>query len=722
MTIAGVAQLTGTKVFRNGPMRRKLHRPQGISMPRCAGFPLRLSRRRALARLGVAIALAGLARVDASRAASPAAAEDAVLARVAAALAAALEEELGRIEAGLRTAAAALPAEWPDGARGEIGALDRLARAAAAAIGVPVLAFDPMLAPLVDTARPPGTPLPASPAADLAAVALATRDLVIAPFGPGLSRIGVALPVSARGEALAVLVAVTEAAMLAAALAPVLQRGGTDAAAQLLGVAAEGGPATELAEIGDAAAQGSAPPQDDDGRGRVTRRLDRARLGIAVSGGVAAVQAEAPLAVAPPSAPPDAPRPTPRTTPGAALLTVVGLGAAGLGALAATALATIGLRRARHGAKRHEAALAAAEQEARHALTELRAIHDTIPTGLALIDAEGRLLSANLHLAGLVGLPLEALPGRPVADVLPPPLAEAIASAQRRVLREGRPVLDLPVIVQAPGALWHERHLLVSCHPVRGPDGRIDAVSTTTQDVTARARAEAGRDLLMQELNHRVKNTLATVQTIAQQTMRQAGDDPVGFQRSFGDRLRALARAHDLLTAHGWGETELGQVLRAALSPWMADRRITTDPGPEVALRPQQAQALVLALHELATNAAKYGALTTEDGRVRVDWSVTDAGEVVLRWVESGGPRVAPPLRRGFGTRLLGQVLRQDLGAGALPDVMFDPRGLRTTVRFRPAGVAPRPPRDARDQAAYVAGWNSASGASSRMASPSATA
>jgi two-component sensor histidine kinase len=236
--------------------------------------------------------------------------------------------------------------------------------------------------------------------------------------------------------------------------------------------------------------------------------------------------------------------------------------------------------------------------------------------------------------------------------------------------------------------LRHTRHLLISCHPVRDAAGRIEAVSVTVQDITERARAEAGRDLLVKELNHRVKNCLVTVQTIARQTLRHAGSDPAGFERSFGERLRTLARAHDLLTEHSWGETELRLVVQAALAPWLGDVRLGIEPGPEVMLRPAQAQALMLALHELATNAAKYGALTRDEGHVELGWTLDLEGMVELRWLESGGPPVpAEPARRGFGTRLLEQALRQDLGSGSKPEMIFDPAGLRVSIRFRPGRI-----------------------------------
>ncbi|HEV7265551.1 MAG TPA: HWE histidine kinase domain-containing protein [Falsiroseomonas sp.] len=653
------------------------------------------------------------------------------LMQVAAALTEAVESELRRAETALLTAAAALaPGEAPTLS---VAALDRVVRAAATALGVPVAGLDAQLAPLVDSELPAGTPLPASTAGQLAAEALVTMRPTAGSLGPEPA-LGMAVPVARPGgrPPLGVLVARLSAERLAASLAAALVAEGPAegiTAAWLISAVGESGTPQPLAWIRpgtfpvglalpDATADlVEAPPEEGAAPQLVVmRRLARVPHW--------AVALAAPRPVAPPPVAPGA------AVGGTTPLAAIALGAAGFGALLGTALA----RRRRppvpplpaDAEDEAIAAISAAEQEARQSLAELRAICDTIPVGLALLNPRGVLLSANLRLAGFAGLPAESLAGRLAADVLPPPLAEAILVGQAQVLREGRPVLDAPLAVEAPGVLRHSRNLLVSCHPVRGPSGRIEAVSATVQDVTERARAEAGRDLLVHELNHRVKNTLVTVQTLAQQTLRNAGDDPAAFERSFGERLRTLARAHDLLTAHAWGATELRLVVQAALAPWLGDVRVTTEAGPEAMLRPTQAQALVLALHELATNAAKHGALTRDEGRVRLGWSLDRDGMVALRWVESGGPLVPPqPARRGFGTRLLERALRQDLGSGAAPEIIYDPLGLRVTIRFRPGGTlmpAALPGPVPRAYSPSVVGWNSSSGATLRAASPSASA
>ena len=211
---------------------------------------------------------------------------------------------------------------------------------------------------------------------------------------------------------------------------------------------------------------------------------------------------------------------------------------------------------------------------------------------------------------------------------------------------------------------------------------RLVCVST---DVTARHKAEERRRLLVNELNHRVKNTLATVQSLARQTGRGAVSAPE-FLSAFETRLLALARAHDLLTREDWTGATVGEVARGALAPHLADGRVRLA-GPSLRVEPRAAVALAMALQELATNAAKHGALSAGGGSVAASWRADGGGGGasggLLEWEEAGGPPVAQPMpgaKRGFGMRLLLQGLRQDLGAGA--DLRFEPGGLRCAIRF----------------------------------------
>ncbi|WIW49780.1 sensor histidine kinase [Bradyrhizobium sp. 62B] len=196
---------------------------------------------------------------------------------------------------------------------------------------------------------------------------------------------------------------------------------------------------------------------------------------------------------------------------------------------------------------------------------------------------------------------------------------------------------------------------------------------------TTIARGEMLHNLLIDELNHRVKNTLALMQAIAVQTFRSASRDE---RAKFEGRLGALAEAHNLLSQEKWAGSELRDVIARALQPFLLNSpdRIRMA-GPDVPLSPRLAVVLSMIVHEIATNAAKYGALSNETGRVTLNWEViTDAPKPRLRliWTEIGGPPVTAPVRRGFGSRLIERSARDQLGGEATVD--FLPRGVVCTV------------------------------------------
>ncbi|MBW7972543.1 sensor histidine kinase [Bradyrhizobium sp. BR 10289] len=196
---------------------------------------------------------------------------------------------------------------------------------------------------------------------------------------------------------------------------------------------------------------------------------------------------------------------------------------------------------------------------------------------------------------------------------------------------------------------------------------------------TTIARGEMLHDLLIEELNHRVKNTLALMQAIAVQTFRSASRDE---RTKFEGRLGALAEAHNLLSQEKWAGSELKDVVARVLQPFLlnAPERIRMD-GPAVPLSPRLAVVLSMIVHEIATNAAKYGALSNETGRVTLEWEViadTPKPRLRLIWTEIGGPPVTEPVRRGFGSRLIERSARDQLGGEATVD--FLPRGVVCTV------------------------------------------
>ena len=197
----------------------------------------------------------------------------------------------------------------------------------------------------------------------------------------------------------------------------------------------------------------------------------------------------------------------------------------------------------------------------------------------------------------------------------------------------------------------------------------------TNIDVTDRRRGEEHQRLLVNELNHRVKNTLAIIQGIAQQTFRGSVVPPE-LRRSFEGRLAALSAAHNLLTRANWETASIAQIVADALSPYDGyEGRLAID-GPDLRLPPKTAVSLALALHELGSNAAKYGALSGAEGRVDVRWKAEN-GRLAFAWRESGGPPVTPPAQRGFGTRMIERALAADFGGEARID--FHPDGVVCT-------------------------------------------
>nr|WP_282571770.1 PAS domain S-box protein [Roseomonas acroporae] len=213
--------------------------------------------------------------------------------------------------------------------------------------------------------------------------------------------------------------------------------------------------------------------------------------------------------------------------------------------------------------------------------------------------------------------------------------------------------------------------------------GRCVRLLGVIMDITDRKRSEQQLRLLINELNHRVKNTLATVQSVAAQTLRNA-ESTTQAREDFEQRLMALARAHDVLTRENWEGARLHDVIAQALDPYrhmgVGAERLQVE-GPELVLPPRIALALAMAFHELATNAAKYGALSAAEGQVRIVWTLRREGgqtHLRLRWIESGGPPVQPPRRRGFGSRLIERGLARDLGGAVRTEFALE--GVRCSI------------------------------------------
>ncbi|WP_375409375.1 sensor histidine kinase, partial [uncultured Methylobacterium sp.] len=208
------------------------------------------------------------------------------------------------------------------------------------------------------------------------------------------------------------------------------------------------------------------------------------------------------------------------------------------------------------------------------------------------------------------------------------------------------------------------RWLLLRAEFLMGPDPQPHQVIGVLLDITGRKMAEEHQQLLLNELNHRVKNTLSTVQSLVSQTLRTATSTAQAHE-AVESRLFALSRVHDVLTQENWESARLAEVVERALDPYRSygEGRLTIL-GHDRRISPRIALALAMGLQELATNAMKYGALSNETGAVRIDWSIDNVASpprLTFEWRESGGPEVTPPSLRGFGSRMLEKSLAREL-------------------------------------------------------------
>ncbi len=270
--------------------------------------------------------------------------------------------------------------------------------------------------------------------------------------------------------------------------------------------------------------------------------------------------------------------------------------------------------------------------------------------------------------------------GMSVAEALPEVVGQGFIGLLDRVLAEGyihNQEGARVMLVREAGKDPEEVFLDFAYHPIRDSAGQITGVFVQGMDRTEAFRATQRQRLLIDELNHRVKNTLAAVQSIASQTLRSTSD-PVVARKAFEDRLIALSKAHSLLAEKQWRQTEIGALFSQQLEAF-GPERIRQD-GPVLMLNSKATIALALLIHELATNAAKHGALSVPQGRVSIIWSQEGDGKLWIQWREMDGPGTTPPERTGFGTRLLKTVVTGEL-SGAL-DARYEPTGFEADLEI----------------------------------------
>ncbi|MDQ3040468.1 MAG: PAS domain S-box protein, partial [Pseudomonadota bacterium] len=276
----------------------------------------------------------------------------------------------------------------------------------------------------------------------------------------------------------------------------------------------------------------------------------------------------------------------------------------------------------------------------------------------------------------------ERLLGYPKAEMLRRNLSQVAPSEHEAEIRELLRTCGEIVHSAESEMAWQHKDgsmikIAMTCSPVRDRSGHVVAGSTIARDVSQHARANAHRNLMLQELNHRVKNSLASVQAIALHTLSSA-TTLADFKPAFMARLMALSNTHNLLAEDAWSSVGLREIIASELAPYDHDGKGCADlAGEDVLLDPNTALALAMAMHELATNAGKYGALSVPEGRVAVDWDTrrVDGGtRLRLRWCERHGPAVVPPQRKGFGSRLITEGMTMELDGTAT--LAFEPTGL----------------------------------------------
>jgi PAS domain S-box-containing protein len=306
-------------------------------------------------------------------------------------------------------------------------------------------------------------------------------------------------------------------------------------------------------------------------------------------------------------------------------------------------------------------AVLASLQESEQRLRWLAAIVESSDDAIVSKNLDGTITSWNLGAERIFGYTAAEVVGQPITIVIP----EDRQSEEHEILtriRGGQRVDHFETIRKRKDGTLIAVSLTVS--PVKDAEGKIVGASKIARDVTEQKRAQEHIAMLARETEHRSQNTLANVQAIV--TVSQA-DTVDGFKHAIDGRIRALANVHSLFIETRWRGANLQTIAKNEMAPYSeANESRVRIHGPPLLLPPDIAQAIAMTLHELATNAAKYGALSVPDGQIELKWSREGVGRVTLDWTEIGGPAVHKPARRGFGSRIIEQSIAQLNGAISL--------------------------------------------------------
>ena len=315
-------------------------------------------------------------------------------------------------------------------------------------------------------------------------------------------------------------------------------------------------------------------------------------------------------------------------------------------------------------------------QRADEAAHRLAAIVESSDDAIISKSLEGIITSWNGGAQRVFGYTADEAIGRPVTMLIPPGRQNEEPDILAR-LRRGERVDHFETVRQTKDGRLIDLSLTIS--PVRNANGAIIGASKVARDITERKNAESQRELLVAELSHRVKNTLATVISVQQQSFSKART-PEEARKSFEARIRALAQTHSRLAEESWTGVSLMTVVQDELKPYLQEDGLNARvDGPSMMLNPKASLTLGLAFHELSTNAAKYGALSVRTGKIDARWQINDSDKALkITWTETGGPTVATPERSGFGRFLLERGVVADLKGTVALD--FLPAGLVCTM------------------------------------------
>jgi PAS domain S-box-containing protein len=283
---------------------------------------------------------------------------------------------------------------------------------------------------------------------------------------------------------------------------------------------------------------------------------------------------------------------------------------------------------------------------------QLAAIVESSDDAIVSKDLNGVIVTWNKGAERLFGYAAEEVISKPITILIPSGRLNEEAEILARI-RRGDRIDHFETVRQRKDGSLVTISLTVS--PITDETGTIVGASKIARDITEQKRREEQINLLAREADHRTKNVLA----LAQATVHLAqGESPAALKATIEGRLQALANAHVLLAQSRWTGADLRKLVEAELSPYCRSGETRADiEGPNLLLAPDQAQAMAMAVHELATNAVKYGALSAPRGRVRVEWHVRPVNRLFVRWTETGGPGVKPPAQHGFGTRVMERLI-----------------------------------------------------------------